>query len=189
MEERTLNNTTENQAKNQVSDLQLWGESDMWVLLSKASSKAQGWMKSTKAMQTPQGCLVQVTTREELRDENNKVIDVAIAEAVSFVPAVTIGERRDEEGNVIARKLIHTPLSQLVEDVTQAQYINVANQMQAANVHAQAESQGQRMSQVTSDIEEQEVDYNDIEYGKAIPADEETQQAVMEIVKDDMDGR
>ena len=46
---KTLNNTTADQAKDQVSDIQFWGNGDAWKLLGKASSKNEGWMKSSKA--------------------------------------------------------------------------------------------------------------------------------------------
>ena len=36
---KTLHNTTSSQAKDNVSDLKTWGNSDMWKLLSKASSQ------------------------------------------------------------------------------------------------------------------------------------------------------
>ena len=61
--EKTLNNTTANQAKTQVSDIQFWGDGDTFKLISKASSKREGWMKSTKAMQTNSGVVIQVTTQ------------------------------------------------------------------------------------------------------------------------------
>lgn len=105
---KTLNNTTTNQAKDQVSDLQVWGDGNMFKLLSKASSKAEGWMKSTKAMEIEGvGCVVQVTTQQ---GDN-------IAEALTFVPGVKIQEIYEESSvvynisdlpkHVIARKLIH----------------------------------------------------------------------------------
>ena len=63
-----------------VSDIKVVGNGDTFQLLCKASSKEQGWMKSTKAMETPSGCVVQVTTQQG----NN------IAEALTFVPGVKI---------------------------------------------------------------------------------------------------
>jgi len=57
------------------------GNGDMFELLCKASSKAEAWMKSTKAMEIPGvGCVVQVTTQQG--DQ--------VAEAVTFVPHVRI---------------------------------------------------------------------------------------------------
>lgn len=115
---KTLDNTTANQAKNQVSDLKIWGNGDTFKLICKASSKAEGWMKSTKAMEIPGiGCVVQVTTHQYSRtgvitfeyDEKNMMISNSgtpavnhtIAEAVTFVPGVKIKENYDgEQGDV-----------------------------------------------------------------------------------------
>jgi len=65
-----------------VSDIKIVGNCDAFRLLFKASSKEQGWMKSCKAMETPGGCVVQVTTQQ---DDN-------VAEALTFVPGVKIAE-------------------------------------------------------------------------------------------------
>lgn len=79
-----------------IPDLMRWGDHDAWKLIAKASSQEQGWMKSTKAMEVAGvGCLVQVTTQQG----NN------IAEALTFVPFVTIVEALDENGKVISRRL------------------------------------------------------------------------------------
>lgn len=60
----------------------------MFQLISKANSKSQGWMKSTKAMQIGEvGCVIQVTTQQ----------DSNVAEALTFVPNVKIGT--DSNGN------------------------------------------------------------------------------------------
>lgn len=81
--EKTLDNTTANQAKTQVSDIKFWGNGDTFKLISKASSKQENWMKSTKAMEIlGVGCVIQVTTQQ---GDN-------IAEAVTFVPGVKIQE-------------------------------------------------------------------------------------------------
>jgi hypothetical protein len=97
MENKTLNNTTADQAKNQVSDIQFWGNGDAWKLLGKASSKNEGWMKSSKAYEIEGlGCIVQVTTQQ---DKN-------VAEAVTFVPGVKISEGKDENNKVVTRQLI-----------------------------------------------------------------------------------
>jgi len=85
---KTLHNVGSDSAKNNVDDLATFGDGDMWRLLCKASSKTEGWMKSTKALQIDGvGCLVQVTTQQ---GDN-------VAEAVTFVPGVRIvgkGEHR-----------------------------------------------------------------------------------------------
>lgn len=87
---KTLGNTDVNGASKNVSDLVIFGNGDMWKLLSKASSENEGWMKSTKAMQIGDihkggGCLVQVTTQQRNPDGS-----YSIAEAITFVPSVEI---------------------------------------------------------------------------------------------------
>lgn len=77
---KSLDVTSVEDAKQKVSDVVVVGDGDMFKLLCKASSKSQGWMKSCKAMQTPNGCVVQVTTQQ---GDN-------VAEALTFVPGVSI---------------------------------------------------------------------------------------------------
>ena len=97
---KSLHNTTSNGATKNVKDIQFWGDGDMWKLLSKASSENEGWMKSTKAMKIPGGCLVQVTTQQ--RNPNGSY---SVAEAVTYAPHCKISEIKDDDGNVIGRKL------------------------------------------------------------------------------------
>lgn len=92
MSEKTLTNTDVGGARQNVRDLQVFGNGDLFVLLAKASSEAEGWMKSTKAMQVHGGCVVQVTTHQHNHDGTN-----AVAEALTFVPGVVIG--KDANGN------------------------------------------------------------------------------------------
>lgn len=97
--EKTLINTDANGASKNVKDIVFWGNGDTFKLISKASSVAEGWMKSTKAMEIEGvGCVVQVTTQQG----NN------IAEAVTFVPGVKIQEEITPEqvGTVTSRKLV-----------------------------------------------------------------------------------
>jgi hypothetical protein len=47
---KTLSNTDASGAKQNVKDIKIWGDGDMFKLLCKASSESEGWMKSTKAM-------------------------------------------------------------------------------------------------------------------------------------------
>ena len=61
-----------------VPDIKVVGPPDLFRLASKASSEEGNWMKSTKVANTPEGCLVQVTTQQG----NN------IAEALTFCPRV-----------------------------------------------------------------------------------------------------
>ena len=73
------------QAKDRIPDLKVFGNGDSWQLLCKASSEDQGWMKSTKVMNVPGGCLVQVSTQQK-----NYGSSYSVAEAVTFVPGVQI---------------------------------------------------------------------------------------------------
>lgn len=94
---KTLNTSSINQAKSAIPDLEVWGDGDTFKLISKASSKSEGWMKSTKAMEIPKsGCVVQVTTQQG----NN------VAEAVTFVPMVRIANITDKKGRLVGRKLV-----------------------------------------------------------------------------------
>lgn len=94
--EKTLNNTTASQAKDNVKDIIFWGDGDTFKLISKASSKNEGWMKSSKAMEIENvGCVVQVTTQQGTN----------VAEAITFVPGVKIEETKEGD-KVISRKLV-----------------------------------------------------------------------------------
>lgn len=92
MNEKTLDAVNITDVKGKISDVIVFGNGDLFQLLAKASSKEQGWMKSTKAMQTPHGCIVQVTTQQKNID-----LTYSLAEALTFVPGVRIDE--DENGN------------------------------------------------------------------------------------------
>ena len=82
---KTLHNSDVNGAKKNVRDIKFFGNGDLFKLLCKASSEDEGWMKSTKAMETGTGCVVQVTTQQRNPDGS-----YSIAEAVTFVPGVEI---------------------------------------------------------------------------------------------------
>ncbi len=84
---KTFNNTDAKSTKKKVSDVKLFGNGDLFKLLSKASSEREGWMKSTKAMDTGNGCVVQVTTQQRNPDGS-----YSVAEALTFVPDVKIEE-------------------------------------------------------------------------------------------------
>ncbi len=83
--EKTLHNSDVSGARQNVPDIMVVGNGDMFRLLCKASSQEEGWMKSTKAMEVPGGCVVQVTTQQRNPDGS-----YAVAEAVTFVPGVMI---------------------------------------------------------------------------------------------------
>jgi len=78
---KTLHNSTVSGAKVNVKDINVFGNGDTFKLICKASSKAEGWMKSTKAMEIDGvGCVVQVTTQQ----------GDSVAEAITFVPGVKL---------------------------------------------------------------------------------------------------
>lgn len=82
--EKSLHSNPDNGTKKNVKDVQMWGMEDAFKLISKASSEAEGWMKSTKAMFVGNGSLVQVTTQQRNPDGS-----YAVAEALTYVPGVT----------------------------------------------------------------------------------------------------
>lgn len=81
IKEKTLDNINIEDVKKKVSDVEVFGNGNLWELICKASSKQQGWMKSTKAMLVTGGCVLQVTTQQKNPDGS-----YAIAEALTFVP-------------------------------------------------------------------------------------------------------
>lgn len=83
---KTLDISEVKAAKDNISDLKVYGDGDTFRLLCKASSETQGWMKSTKVCNVDGGCIVQVTTQQRNPDGS-----YAVAEALTFVP-----------GNIIA---------------------------------------------------------------------------------------
>lgn len=85
--EKTLDITEIKGAKANISDLKVFGNGDTFQLICKASSQEQGWMKSTKAMPTGNGVVIQVTTQQKNPDGS-----YAVAEALTFVPGVKIIE-------------------------------------------------------------------------------------------------
>lgn len=82
---KTLHNSDVSGARQNVKDIRVVGNGDMFRLLCKASSDAEGWMKSSKAMEVPGGCVVQVTTQQRNPDGS-----YAVAEALTFVPGVRV---------------------------------------------------------------------------------------------------
>ena len=83
---KTLHNSDASGTKVNVPDVQFFGNGDTFRLISKASSKSEGWMKSCKAMEIPKvGCVIQVTTQQGAN----------VAEALVFVPGVRINIEDD----------------------------------------------------------------------------------------------
>lgn len=109
---KTLNNSDVSGTKENVPDVVVFGDGDMFKLLCKASSEKEGWMKSTKALCIPHpspsgdpvGCIVQVTTQQRNPDGS-----YAVAEAVTWIPYVMIVEDKNEAGEVTGRRLSVVP--------------------------------------------------------------------------------
>lgn len=103
--EKTLHNSDISGTRVNVPDVQVFGDGDAWQLICKASSQSEGWMKSTKAMEVPGGCVIQVTTQQRNNDGS-----YALAEAVTFVPGVAIEtfvqSGKGEPDVPIGRKLV-----------------------------------------------------------------------------------
>ena len=95
MSNKTLHNSTVSGARKNVADIVVFGDGDTFKLISKASSKNEDWMKSTKAMQIDGvGCVIQVTTQQ---GDN-------VAEALTFVPNVKIELMNGDKAN--GRKIV-----------------------------------------------------------------------------------
>lgn len=96
---KSFGNTDSSTTTSNVPDVVFWGDTDLWKLICKASSKQEKWMKSTKAMEIANvGCLVQVTTQygEEV-----------LIESLTFAPMTKIEEEKaPESSDVIARRLV-----------------------------------------------------------------------------------
>lgn len=95
MQERMLDISVDKPDKKNIKDLKVYGDTDNFRLLCKASSQSQGFMKSTKVCNVPDGCIVQVTTQQRNPDGS-----YAVAEALTYVPGIIL----DIESN--PRKLI-----------------------------------------------------------------------------------
>ena len=81
---KTLDITNGEDAKKKIKDIVFFGNPDTWQLLSKASSKEEGWMKSTKVMEIDQvGVVLQVSTQQGFN----------VAEALTFIPGAKIATK------------------------------------------------------------------------------------------------
>ncbi len=85
MKQKSLDISEVKEAKKNISNLKVYGDGDTFRLLCKASSQEEGWMKSTKVMNVPGGCVVQVTTQQQNPDGS-----YAVAEALTYVPGCHI---------------------------------------------------------------------------------------------------
>ena len=87
---KDLGITEVKEALARIPDVVVYGDGDTFVLLCKASSESQGWMKSTKVCNVHDGCVVQVTTQQRNPDGS-----YAVAEAVTYVPDCWIDIRTE----------------------------------------------------------------------------------------------
>jgi hypothetical protein len=83
--ERQLDISDAKPDKVNIKDLVMFGNTGLFALLCKASSKEEGFMKSTKVCNVPGGCVMQVTTQQRNPDGS-----YSIAEALTYVPGVHI---------------------------------------------------------------------------------------------------
>lgn len=96
---KTLHNSDVSGARQNVKDIKIVGNGDLFLLLCKASSEAEGWMKSTKAMDVGPGCVVQVTTQQRNIDGT-----YSVAEALTYVPGVYVSERMEDGGRILMER-------------------------------------------------------------------------------------
>lgn len=82
---KTLNVTNQEEVKERVSDVEIFGK-NLFLCASKASSKNEGWMKSTKICNLPNGMIVQVSTQQ---NDN-------VTESVTFVPNINYDFNKEE---------------------------------------------------------------------------------------------
>ena len=100
---KSLGVTDPQSARTKILDIAVWGDPNAWVVLAKASSEQQGWMKSTKALPIDKlGVLVQVSTQQKNEDGT-----YSLAEALQYIPGAKVVEELDGSGKVTNRKLRH----------------------------------------------------------------------------------
>ena len=75
-----------------TSDVKIFGNPDVWVLLCEVSSEEECWMKSTKFMNTPTGAVLRVTTQH---GNTNIHKNPNVAEALTFIPGVNFYKTED----------------------------------------------------------------------------------------------
>jgi hypothetical protein len=98
--QKSLHNTCSNGATKNVKDIVFWGNGDTFQLISKASSEAEGWMKSIKAMKCGKDVVIQVTTQQKNPDGS-----YSVAEALTTAHNKKIVETTDKNGNVVSRTI------------------------------------------------------------------------------------
>ena len=69
-----------------------------WVTINKAYDKGRTWFKSTKALQLPNGVLIQTSN-----EQTNNNGSTSICDALVFVPDVQIEEYLTEDNKTICK--------------------------------------------------------------------------------------
>ena len=107
MKEKSLHNTTTNGAKKNVKDIQFWGNPDTFLLISKASSESEGWMKSTKAMPAGTSVVVQVTTQQRNPDGSYSISDALTTVDNAIIWELIGPDGKAEFRTIVTRTSIH----------------------------------------------------------------------------------
>ena len=75
------------EATSSTPDIKIHGDPGAWICICKASSKSQGWMKSTKVLEIKgRGIVLQTTS--EFRNQDGTLLHNT--DALVFVPDATI---------------------------------------------------------------------------------------------------
>ena len=99
---KTLSVSPQNPVATAVPDLVTFGDVDTWLLLCKASSVKEGWMKTTKAMDLDGSVLVQTETQQRNPDGS-----YTLSQSVVHVPGVVIVNKyADDAATPVGRKLV-----------------------------------------------------------------------------------
>lgn len=114
---KDVNITSAKELKEKVSDIETFGNPDAFLLISKASSKSQGWMKSTKAMCCGRDVVVQTTT--QMRNPDGSY---ALTDSLTCVQDAAILEIKDETGAVIGRQICQIGTAGHLESENPAKY-------------------------------------------------------------------
>jgi hypothetical protein len=122
---KSLHNTTANGAKKNVKDIQFWGDGDTFLLISKASSEAEGWMKSTKAMPVGTSVVIQVTTQQRNPDGS-----YSVAEALTTVDKVIVKEFLNPDDSVNARAIVNRTWEHEGVRISRVKNVKIQNQEQ-----------------------------------------------------------
>jgi hypothetical protein len=126
MSEKDLGITEVRGAKANIPDIVVYGDGDTFHLLCKASSKDQGWMKSTKVCNVYGGCIVQATTQQKNPDGS-----YAVAEALTYVPGCMIAIDAEP------RKIIKIPEDEeLIEKLSEKVHNSWMEEKKAQGFHA-----------------------------------------------------